>query len=658
MQADRRRPFARWWVDCLGAASLSALAFSLIEALLAALSSNALLLALPGVERARYLALIVLAFPVAAVPAAGLGWLVGLKLPRVGKLLALLLPAGWIAVESRLAADQLSGGPSSILAWIALSGGLLLALVSLVRPLALPRRATLAAVPGSAGLFAILLSTAPAGAPQLASPAAGEPPAAATAGNPAPAQTARNLLVLMVDTLRADHLGCYGYGRDTSPRIDAFAKEGVLFENAATPRPKTSPAIASFFTGTWPETHRVARTNTELVEENLTLAEVLQREGFRTLGLSANANISSPLGFAQGFDEFHWVMRMELKDGRKIDNHAGTLALRAIQWLSQHRNERLFVYVHFIDPHTPYRPPGPYATLFEGDELDGRLGTRELRVLEKEHIDCIEKAVYLPEAGFNLDRYVTRYDGEIRFTDTAVGQLLDALAALGLAESTAVVFTSDHGESMIEHRAFFNHGLFAYEEQVHIPLVIRGPGIPAGRRRTEQVSLVGLMPTLLDLVGVKRPERVEVDSFSDLLAPDTLESEGQPTLLSVNEENRSIGSGLRTNRWKYLFNPKGRAPEDARRLKNLLLPGRRFAFALNPLRNDQLEEQLYDLEADPGETENLAYRERAIRDELSRLMRSLQETSRPVSEEPRVFTEKELSREVLEDLRQLGYFGK
>ena len=645
----------RLFLSCLGAASLAACGISGLEAGIAAASPNALLSALPLGERIQYLALIVLLFPVPAIPAAGIGWVAGLKAPRVGVLLSFLLPCLLVAVESLRHAGGYRGSLALTLGIAALLFCLLFCVLARRGARTLPAPLTLSGLLGAGIAATVLLLNVPADG---AMGVADVTPDLSAPTPSAPAPQSRNLLVLMVDTLRADHLGCYGYERDTSPRIDAFAEQGVLFENAATPKPKTSPAIASFFTGTWPETHKVHQTRAELVEENVTLAETLKAAGFLTFGLTANANISTALGFGQGFDTLQWVTRVELKDGTKIDNNAEQLAHGAVQWMAEHRDERFFVYVHFIDPHTPYRPPGPYATMFEGDALDGRLGTRELEIFEKDYIDGLQRSVFLEEAGFNLDRYVTRYDGEIRFNDTAIGKLLDALEQLGLAENTAVVFTADHGESTVEHYAYFNHGLFAYEEQVHIPLVIRAPGIKAGLRRSEQVSLVGLMPTLLDLVGVAPPEQVEVDSFRHLLMPETPPAEGQPTLLSTRGDTDTRTTGLRTNRWKYLLNPATRSRETAFQPANLLLPGKRFDFSLNSLRPYQLREELYDLEADPLETENLAYRDREVATLLRRKMEAMVAATRPVSAEPRIFTAQEFTHEVREDLRQLGYLGK
>jgi len=640
-------------LSCLGAASLSALTVALVEVLLAAWTPNALLSAVPTAERVRYLALVLAAFPVVVLPATLVGFAAASIRPQLGIPFSLALPPLLLAVESFRHAGQFQGF-TLVLGWTAVVLALVLVVLFRHGSVTVPTRATLTAL-AAAFVLSLGLWPMPRGMGD-ASLAGALGPSVPLPENAGP--QAKNLLVLLVDTLRADHLGCYGYARETSPRIDAFAREGTLFENAATPKPKTSPAVASLFTGTWPQTHRVHAARTELLEENVTLAETLKQGGFTTFGISANTNINKTLGYGQGFDELRWMVRVELKNGTTIDNHAGQLASQVILWLQQHRDERFFAYVHLIDPHSPYRPPPAYAEMFQGDELDGRLGSSDQEAPSKHYIDRIENSVYLPEAGFNLDEYVARYDGEIRFTDDAIGEILDALDRLGLSDSTAVVFLSDHGESVIEHHAYFNHGLFPYEEQVHVPLVLRGPGIAAGQRRTEQVSLVGLMPTLLDLVGVSPPQQVEADSFAGLLRADVPAQEGPPTLLSAREQIATMTWGLRTNRWKYLFNPGKRSLAKATRFLNLAWPGKRLAYTVADIRNYQLEEELYDLHADPLEVENLAYRQPALSEQLRDRMQALRSASEPVNGAPRLFSSREFSEEAQKDLMRLGYLGK
>ncbi|MFH0945494.1 MAG: sulfatase [Planctomycetota bacterium] len=641
---------------CLGAASVAALVVAVAEVCLAVAGGNALLGAVPASERVAYLLLVVAVFWVIAVPAAVVGFVVSLVRARVGVAVAALLPCLLVAEAAWRAAGDLRGGMAQVLAGIALGAGVVLGALFWWRPLLISGRGALGMV-GAGVLLFVCLRLVPLGPGEVESgEAVLEAPAGLPVNSVAPV---RNLLVLLVDTLRADHLGCYGYPRQTSPRMDACALEGTLFENAATPKAKTSPAVASLFTGTWPRTHRVLATQYELVGENVTLAETLKESGFTTFGVSANPNVTTPFGFGQGFDEFWYVGKVQTQDGRRIGSHAGRLRDQTIAWLKEHQGERFFAYVHFIDPHSPYNPPPPYRTMFKGDALDGELGTRELEILDESYFDGLHRSVYLPEAGLDLDKYVLRYDGEIRYTDEAIGAILDSLAESGLDDSTLVVITADHGESKTEHHCYFNHGLLPYEEHVHVPLVVRGPGIPAGLRRREQVSLVGLMPTLLDLVGVPVPDRVEAASFAGLLGQDVPTVEGEPTQISsIGEKKAEPTQGLRTNRWKYLFNPGGRSLREALRFANLAVPGRRLAFTLDDIRDYQLEEELYDLNADPLELTNLSYRSAAIRQGFHRQMVSLRESSRPVSEEPRILDTEDFNAELRNALIQLGYVGK
>lgn len=474
-----------------------------------------------------------------------------------------------------------------------------------------------------------------------------------------------NLIVLMVDTLRADHLGCYGYARETSPRIDAFAAESARFENAATPKPKTSPAIASLFTGLWPETHGIHSTSTVLPDEHFTLAEVLEEAGFQTFAVAANVNISKRFGFDQGFQDFRRV-RKSGGDSNNPKERAGKNASRVrdqlVDWLDHREDGRFFAYVHFIDPHSPYSPPKEFASRFRGDELDGQLGVTDVQVGVDDYDEVIHEAVYLPAIGRDLDGYVARYDAEISYTDKIIGEILDDLERRGLLESTTIVFTADHGESMTEHQTWFNHGEHPYEEQVHIPLIVHGPGVPSGTR-SDQVSLVGLMPTLLDLVGVDSPSAIEGQSFASRVFE--RESSTQPTdthtdratYVTARHGKRKLIRGVRTNRWKYLTRGSGIDLAEALTPQRILLPGTRIPTLLSAWRNHDLTVELYDLNDDPTESENLAWR---LPDERLRMETlAKRHEDRPPLDVPKPvrLKAKDLSTEAAEELRQMGYLG-
>lgn len=660
MTADPRPSLLRPLAYAAAAAALA----HLVELLLAARVENALLFALERNDRIRYLAMVGFAFPISAL----VGWLCSLPLarrrPRLAAGIAAFVAAAIPAVEALRHLEDVRG---PTLSWYVGAAGTLAVLGGLLAMARAPRAGSSAAPLGLAAValstLLLILASILRGTPSVvvgsgdraalaATPPADPPRSPARAAPPA-----KNLLVLLVDTLRADHLGCYGYPRATSPSIDAFAEQSVLFERAATPQPKTSPAVASFFTGTWPQTHRIRRTSTVLPDDQETLAEVLSTAGFATCGVSANVNIAEVFGFDQGFDRFTSVRR--IKDGdRRIEKHAGRVRDTFLEWLEERGDERWFGYVHFIDPHSPYRPPPGYRERFEGDALDGRLGDRpELPMLEDDYIDGIHRSVWLDAAKTDLDRYVTRYDGEIAFTDEAIRDVLLALERLGHADDTIVVFTADHGESIDEHHAFFNHGLFPYEEQLHVPMIVRGPGVARGVRRPDEVSLVSLMPTLLELVGVPIPDRVEGIPFTSALAPGAPADAGEPTFVSARSGRRHGIRGIRHGDRKYLGRQEGLDPSALFRWSNLLLPGKRLPLTLSAHRNSDLTHELYDLDSDPTERENLAWRDADEAARLAALLAAHRERAAPVGEKPAVLDRDKLDDETGDELEQMGYLG-
>jgi len=297
-----------------------------------------------------------------------------------------------------------------------------------------------------------------------------------------PPNKPRNLLVVSLDTLRADHLGSYGYAGAGTPRLDALARSGLRFETATTVVPLTLPAHSSLMTGTFPAWHGV-RDNGGfyLDDEQETLAEVLRGRGFRTGGFVGAFVLDRRWGIAQGFDRYF--------DDFDLDAFAGAASMDAIQrpgaevvaaaldWLQADRDRPFFAWVHLYDPHTPYDAPEPYRSRFPST-------------------------------------LVGAYDAEIASTDAQVGRLLDALAADGRLAETLVVAVGDHGE-MLGERGEQTHGFFVYEPATRIPLIITGPGVPAGAVR-DQVRIVDVMPTALDLLGVKAPAAVQGASLRPL----------------------------------------------------------------------------------------------------------------------------------------------
>ncbi len=462
----------------------------------------------------------------------------------------------------------------------------------------------------------------------------------------------RNAIVILVDTLRADHLSCYGYERATSPEIDAFAASGVRFARAIVQNPKTSPSVATILSGTYPHTHGIATIGTRLPDRVLLLPEVLAPRGYETASFVANVNVGAVFNFDQGFRTMVQV------GGRRVNNDAARVNAAVIPWLRQHRDGKpFFLYVHYIDPHAPYDPPPPYRDMFVRDRYWGERDGLDVPFGDT-HVGRIEHWLAIDHST-DVDLYVARYDGEIRYVDGRIGELLREIERLGLADDTLVVLVADHGESLGEHGWYFSHGLSLHETDVHVPLVFRLPGrLPAGRVVSRVVETVDIAPTILDLLGVPVPPVMEGRTLAPFLLPGT--APGRPAAPAFMEAGSRIGrqrKGIRTERWKLVYNADGIDLDREPFAPGLYLrvhrvnqfwatrrggPGRYALWSL------------WDLAADPGEERDL-YRERP--EVVARLRPLLQEwiSREPADRHPERLRERDMSPELREQLRSLGY---
>lgn len=279
-----------------------------------------------------------------------------------------------------------------------------------------------------------------------------------------PAAPGMSVLLISLDTTRADRLGCYGYAAAQTPNIDQLAAEGTLFEQCTTSVPGTLPAHTSLLTGLYPFAHGVRLNGSYRLDESYqTLAEAMRSAGYRTFARVAAMVLNREFGLDQGFEVYQDV-RAPVSTRRRTgpaELPAGTISDAAIGWLRAHRSDRFFLFVHYFDPHHPYEPPEPFRAS-------------------------------IPDP----------YDGEIAYTDSQVGRLLAALRELEREADTLVVLTADHGEGLGEHREP-THGFYLYDSTLHVPLILRKPGlIPAGQRVAAQVRLVDVAPTILALTGL------------------------------------------------------------------------------------------------------------------------------------------------------------
>lgn len=309
---------------------------------------------------------------------------------------------------------------------------------------------------------------------------------------------AGNVILVIVDTLRADHLGCYGYDRDTSPHIDRFARRSERYENAYAQAPWTLPSVASILTGRWAHGHG-ARSRLDgkilpIAEDAATLAQWMQQAGYRT-GAAINVPFLGPsLGVARGFEHFDFDPG-DFSNRKQRDAAATTDAV--LRWVDGLGGDRFFLLVHYFDPHLTYDPPSPYDTLFEPDgESAIRVGwgrPEQVHRLRHGQVQPVER---------QRQSLVARYDGEIRYTDEQFGRLWEALEERGLWDGSLVILTSDHGEEFWDHGGF-EHGHTHYREMLRVPLLVKRPGQSAPVVHTELVRSIDIAPTVRRFAGLE-----------------------------------------------------------------------------------------------------------------------------------------------------------
>ena len=323
-------------------------------------------------------------------------------------------------------------------------------------------------------------------------------PQAAPKAEPTPASSVRpNVLLIVIDTLRRDRLGCYGYGGGTSPRLDRFAADALLFERCLAPSGWTEPSTASLLTGLYPTRHgcheyAVLPAELELVSERL------QSVGYRTIGVSGNPNASPQFGFDQGFDAFWFDQNdkaREYPDVSELVAHAEAL-------LAQDDDRPTFLYLHLMNVHGPYLTPGAWRDRFR------RPGARDFPFQNEVWKDVMRKGMVERRAEVtpaDIADLEARYDAAVAYTDDVVGRFLERRRATAAGRDELVVVTSDHGEELFDHGGF-GHGFTLQAEIVDVPLLIRPPAGGAGRRIDTPVSLVDLPATLLEHLGALPPE--------------------------------------------------------------------------------------------------------------------------------------------------------
>ena len=373
-----------------------------------------------------------------------------------------------------------------------------------------------------------------------------------------------NIVLISIDSLRADHLHSYGYPRATSPNLDALAAEGTSFETVISPTSWTLPAHMTLLTSLPPEKHGVITNQFRLSSSVETLPQRLQRSGYATAGFVSATYLDGLFGFSRGFDTYddYSLLRVAGDKSRRAVT-SRMVADRAIDWL-QHRSsspQPFFLFLHFFDVHYDYNPPAPYATMFDGGYRGRATG------------DLAYVKTSVPPR--DVDHVVALYDGEIAWVDANIGRVLATLRALGFEDNTIVAVTADHGEEFLDHGQS-GHFKTLYDEVLRVPLIVRYPGhVAAGRRVAGQVRLMDVGPTLFALAGVRMArsrERTAAHNLTCFVKPASLPKR-QPSFPAFGDLKGEIAS-LRTG--------------DAKLIRNLRTK----------------QEEFYDLAHDPGERHN------------------------------------------------------
>ncbi len=342
---------------------------------------------------------------------------------------------------------------------------------------------------------------APPRAPAAVDTASGGRDAAKEAAARAPVS---NVILISIDSLRADRLGCYGNAHGTSPMIDRLAHEGARFTNAMSTSSWTLPAHMSMLTGRDVLSHGVIADTDQLPDAVPTLAETLRKGGVTTGGIASTPLLAGHYGFQRGFDRYDETIFTSPKYDVLRDEPASATTDLAMKWLRDAGGKRFFLFVHYWDVHYDYLPPPPYDTMFDPDYRGSITGANFFG----------NPAVRRGMPQRDLDHLLALYDGEVRWVDDHIARLIAVVEELGIAEHTAIIVTADHGDEFFEH-GFKGHGRTLYREVVQVPLIARVPGVKPETVVEAPVSLVDLAPTVLSVMGIREPPGMD---GSDLLA--------------------------------------------------------------------------------------------------------------------------------------------
>ncbi len=461
-----------------------------------------------------------------------------------------------------------------------------------------------------------------------------------------------HLILVSIDTLRADFLGCYGHPFVQSPHLDQLAENGVRFHTHISAAPSTLSSHTSLMTGTYPQRHGVARNGFRVPDDNETLAEVLVGAGFRTAAFIGAAPLGPAVNFHQGFQHYDgssaFTLRGDERNPSGVERPASDVTDSVLAWLDSEDSsfdDRLFLFVHYFDVHHPYQAPPPYAGMYGRHPYDSiserqrvwidvtkKLEAEGAQDLEQHYHDVRPQLFELEGRGKTL---AAAYAEEITYTDAEIGRLFEGLRSRGLWNDALVVVTSDHGETMLEHSPVFDHGATVYDTEVRTPLLFRLPDERlAGTVIAPLVSATDVFPTVLDFLGVPHSHEVDGQSLR------TLMQAGKETTprFAFSEATKPFREERFDShpRWRNL--DKFRSVRNDRYKLMIRIPDRQI--------------RLYDLESDPWETTNLILSGEYDQDVLSEMRQQLDNWTA----QARPFRSDMVElKEQLDALRELGY---
>ncbi len=420
-----------------------------------------------------------------------------------------------------------------------------------------------------------------------------------------------NVILISIDTLRADHLGCYGYARPTSPTLDKFASQGLLFEDVSTTSPWTLPAHASLLTGLYPSHNGVQTRRHRLPREIITLANVLRENGFLTTAVVNSHWLSKNYRLNQGFDDFTYVV----EDAEEVA--PSKVGDKASKWLSKHSSKPFFLFLHYLDVHSDYRSLPRYEKQFVRPYSGIIDGSTAQIVTFRDGLLSLNQA--------DVSHLIDLYDAGIRQMDDSIARLFKLLKKKNLFDNTFIIVTADHGDEFLEHGGVL-HGRTQFQELIHVPLIIRGPGLPQSKRIKHIASLVDVMPTTLSLLGIDPPAGLDGIDLRTLWRNG--DSEPPPRLLFAEaDRNNLIGDKITDDIRRAVRHPRYKLHYDLWKKKT----------------------QLYDILGDPQEKVNVADKHGPMADSLLRALKDYMRIKKTGESAPALFPEE------IERLKSLGY---